>query len=362
METPTPQQAHVGETWPRTCAPWLEGENGSHTDSDWQHSPDLKEHNLPSHCLNGPWCQSTSWNKATMGWADGCQNLNADSDASTAVSTEASLTSWNIVWCSERCYKAENDERRERLTELAQSAGATLVLLKKNHKFAAWLAKAQRPPYILLTDWREAKPSLQVAAQEPVHNQPVFTLVVCDEEEKAYERARQWMEELPPRADPVHVIKESGLNIVKQFLANLGEKSPASEGSLRNVSFNDGDDGSSVSTPRSSFLGNRNGLPMTNQFLAQGMTHQQDQDSSLASCSEVDCDDKPILLAAPEDFGITQTSGVDEVHRQVSWLESLQNSALPSEVSDLLSSVLRHRTPTEVAALLHAAQPDIYDD
>jgi hypothetical protein len=67
------------------------------------------------------------------------------------------LASWNIVWCSERCYKAENDERRARLSELAQTAGATLVLLKKAHKFAAWLAKAQRPPYILLTDWREAK-------------------------------------------------------------------------------------------------------------------------------------------------------------------------------------------------------------
>jgi len=296
-----------------------------------------------------------------MGWGDGCQNLNADSDASTAVSTEASLTSWNIVWCSERCYKAENDERREKLTELAQSAGATLVLLKKAHKFAAWLAKAQRPPYILLTDWREAKPSLQVAAQEPVHNQPVFSLVVCDDEEKAYDRAKQWMEELPPRADPIHVIKEGGLHIIKQFLANLGEKSPANERSLTNVSFTDGDDGSSPSTPRSSSRqGTRNGLPLTNLFLTPGTTYQQD--SSLASCLEARCDDEPILVVAPEDAGISQTSGIDEVHREVSWLESLQNSALPPEVTELLSSVLRHQTPAEVAALLRASQPDIYDD
>jgi len=264
------------------------------------------------------------------------------------------------VWCSERCYKAENDERRERLTELAQSAGATLILLKKAHKFAAWLAKAQRPPYILLTDWREAKPSLQVAAQEPVHNQPVFSLVVCDDEEKAYERAKQWMDELPPRADPVHVVKEGGLNILKQFLANLGEKSPARERSSTNVRFTDCDDGSSDGTPRSPSQRTRNGLPLTNLFLAQGATYQED--SSLAPCPEPRCDDEPILVVAPEDAGIAQTSGIDEVHREESLLESLQNSALPSEVSDLLSSVLRHQTPAEVAALLHAVQPDIYGD
>lgn len=295
-----------------------------------------------------------------MGWDDGCQNVNADSDASTAVSTEASLTSWNIVWCSERCYKAENDERRERLSELAQAAGATLVLLKKAHKFAAWLAKAQRPPYILLTDWREAKPSLQVAAQEPVHNQPVFSLVVCDDEEKAYERAKQWMEELPPRADPVHVVKEGGLNVLKKFLANLGEKSPTSDRSSTNVSFTDGDDGSSASTPRSSPQGTRNGLPLTNLFLAQGATFQQD--SILAPSPEVRCGDESILAVASEGAGMSLTSGIDEIHREESWLLNLQNSDLLPEVFDLLSSVLQHQTPAEVAALLHAAQPDIYDD
>lgn len=259
-----------------------------------------------------------------MGWDDGCQNVNADSDASTAVSTEASLTSWNIVWCSERCYKAENDERRERLSELAQAAGATLVLLKKAHKFA------------------------------------VFSLVVCDDEEKAYERAKQWMEELPPRADPVHVVKEGGLNVLKKFLANLGEKSPTSDRSSTNVSFTDGDDDSSASTPRSSPQGTRNGLPLTSLFLAQGATFQQD--SLLAPGPEVRCGDESILAIASEGAGMSFTSGIDEIHREESWLLSLQNSALLPEVFDLLSSVLQHQTPAEVAALLHAAQPDIYDD
>jgi len=345
MEASAPQQAHVGETWPRTC----EGETWPHSDSDWHKCQDYV-----------PCCQTSSWNKASMGWDDGCQNVNADSDASTAVSTEASLTSWNIVWCSERCYKAENDERRERLSELAQAAGATLVLLKKAHKFAAWLAKAQRPPYILLTDWREAKPSLQVAAQEPVHNQPVFSLVVCDDEEKAYDRAKQWMVELPPRADPVHVVKEGGLNVLKKYLANLGEKWPTSDRSSTNVSFTDGDDGSSASTPRSSPQGTLNGLPLTNLFLAQGATFQQD--SSLTPSPEVRCGDESILAVASEGAGMSLTSGIDEIHREESWLVSLQNSALLPEVFDLLSSVLQHQTPAEVAALLHAAQPDIYDD
>jgi len=303
-----------------------------------------------------------------MGWGDGCQNFNADSDASTAVSTEASLTTWNIVWCSERCYKAENDERRARLTELAQTAGATLVLLKKAHKFAAWLAKAQRPPYILLTDWREAKPSLLVAAQEPVHNQPVFSLVLCDDEEKAYERAKQWMEELPPRADPVHVIREGGVDVLKQFLGNLGEKSSTSERFSTNSSCIDGDYGSVTSTPRSPSIGIQNGLPMVNLLMSERVTLPQDQDASPR------CEEEPMQTVSPEDVGTLQTSGIetydglldptgiDEVRKELTWFESLQSGALPPEVPNLLSLVLRHRTPAEVAALLHAAQPDFYDD
>jgi len=249
MEASTPQQTQAGETWSQTFAPGLEGETWPHNGSDWQQYQDLKKHKLPSYWLNGPWCQSAYWNTATMGWGDGCQKLNVMSDASTAASAEAFLTTWNIVWCYERCFKPENDERRVKLTELAQSASATLGMFKKTHKFAAKLAKAQRPPYILLTDWREAKPSLQVAAQEPVHNQPVFSVVACDEEEKVYERAKQWMDELPPRTDPVHVTKEDGLKTLKQFVANVGEKPPASERCSR--SYTDGDDGNNVSTPRS---------------------------------------------------------------------------------------------------------------
>lgn len=340
MDTFTAQQAYVGETWPRNYTKWHEGETWPQIDSEWQGCQDLKEHNLPS-WLGVPWCQSSS-PKASIFWGDGCHDFNVDSDASTAVSTEASLTSWNIVWCSERCYKAENDERRERLHELAQSAGATLVLHKKAAKLAAWLAKAQQQPYILLTDWREAKPSLQATAKEPVHNQPVFSLVLCDGDEKAYERAKQWMEELPPRIDPVHVMKESGLNIVKQFLDNLSEKSPSSDASTTNFGCRD-DDGSSASSPRSSIVGIANRSPLTDQ----SMPLSQQQDLSIAPCSELGGDEP-------------QTSGIDGICREASWLERLRNSVLP-EVSDVLSSVLQNRTPAEVVALLQDAQPDFYD-
>jgi len=347
MDTFSAQQAYVGETWPRNYTKWHEGETWRQIDSEWQGCQDLKEHNLPSSWLGVPWCQSTSSPKASIIWGDGCHDFNVDSDASTAVSTEASLTSWNIVWCSERCYKAENDERRERLSELAQSAGATLVLHKKAQKLAAWLAKAQQPPYILLTDWREAKPSLQATAREPVHNQPVFSLVLCDDDEKAYERAKQWMEELPPRTDPVHVMKESGLNIVKQFLDNLSEKSPSSDTSTGNFGCGD-DDGSSASSPRSSIVGTANRLPLIDQSMALSLQ----QDLSIASCSEVDGDDEHATRS--------QTSGIDGICRETSWLETMRNSVLP-EVSDVLSNVLQNQTPAEVVALLEAAQPDFYD-
>jgi len=354
LEMFTPQHAYAGETWPRAYEKWPEGESWPQADSEW---------------LNLPWCHSAFLNKSSMGWSNCCQNLDADSDASTAVGTEASLTSWNIVWCSERCYKAENDERRKRLAELAQSAGASLVLLKKSQKFAYWLAKAQRPPYILLTDWREAKPSLQVTAQEPVHNQPVFTLVLCDEDQKAYERAAQWKEDLPPRADPVHVIREGGVAVLGQFLDNLGERSPSIEESLRSFGKTDGHDRSNVSSPRSSEEGTHRSplvVDLVDRFVGQGITNQQD--ASPASCSESSCEDDP--MAAQKETRMSQNSrissnmrfaGIERIDEEVSWLEVLQNSTIP-QVSNLLASAVLHQTAAEVAALLRAAQPEAYED
>jgi len=164
---------------------------------------------------------------------------------------------WSLVWCSERCFKEDNAQRREVLEDLAESAGASLVSFKKASKFAIWLVNTPHKPFILVTDWREVKPCLQVSELQPVEYQPVFTVVLCDSDQKNYERAQLWASSLPPRKDPVHVV--SSLDFLQSFISTLGYKlespnvrlfqasSDASDGLLQG--YPDGTDGTTTSTP-----------------------------------------------------------------------------------------------------------------
>jgi hypothetical protein len=128
----------------------------------------------------------------------------------TSGSSPGAAASWQLIWCHERCHKQDCDEKRAVTTNAAEESQASLMCLKKAAKYAAWLEQAQRPPYALLTDWREVKPCLQAAALHPPRNQPVFTVILC-ELPKHYERASAWAQALPARHDPVRICRDIGL-------------------------------------------------------------------------------------------------------------------------------------------------------
>lgn len=117
---------------------------------------------------------------------------------------------WRLVWCHERCLKQECDVRRQAVSMAAREAGALLICMKKASKFAAWLASKHRPPLVLLTDWREAKPCLQAASEQPLQNQPAITLVLCDVPSQ-FERAQAWARSGPAGSEKVRVIRDVGL-------------------------------------------------------------------------------------------------------------------------------------------------------
>mmetsp|Transcript_108310 Transcript_108310/g.316849 ORF Transcript_108310/g.316849 Transcript_108310/m.316849 type:complete len:365 (-) Transcript_108310:379-1473(-) len=122
---------------------------------------------------------------------------------------------WRLVWCHERCHKQESVPRRSLLSQLAAEAGASLVCLKKADKFAAWAAHAERPPFVLLTDWREAKPCLQALAPQPQHCRPLLTVILADDA-KQFERASLWAGSLPESTGSVHVFPD--VDMTKHFL------------------------------------------------------------------------------------------------------------------------------------------------
>lgn len=80
--------------------------------------------------------------------------------------------------------------------------------LKKAKRFAAWLEAAvhQEMPYVLLTDWREVKPCLQVMAR--TESPRPFMIVVFLDEPLHLDRVLNWTRSLPIQgiSDRMHVI------------------------------------------------------------------------------------------------------------------------------------------------------------
>jgi hypothetical protein len=115
---------------------------------------------------------------------------------------------WRIIWCHERCHKQQNDELRHKVRKVAQMYGASLICLKKSRQFAVWMERAPKTPYVLVTDWREAQPSMQAIAQQHAQKHPMLTVVLCDSKRQAI-RATEWARALRPEFGKVQVCESS---------------------------------------------------------------------------------------------------------------------------------------------------------
>lgn len=120
---------------------------------------------------------------------------------------------WRLVWCHERCFLPECESRRRTLSEAARASGAALICLKRAARLQRWLedrTKPSRPrrnskddsatnvsggivqppafeeevappPYVLMTDYRQAITCMEAwLHQEPQHR-PAFIVLLCDQ-------------------------------------------------------------------------------------------------------------------------------------------------------------------------------------
>lgn len=113
---------------------------------------------------------------------------------------------WRLIWCHERCHKGECELLRNTVNEAAAQAGARLIALKKASKFAMWLGRTRRPPFILLTDWREAKPCMRIITQVHPEPWPAAVIVLCSLQQQVG-RAAVWARDQPL---PVRVCVDTG--------------------------------------------------------------------------------------------------------------------------------------------------------
>jgi len=117
---------------------------------------------------------------------------------------------WRLVWCYERCHKAENVERCTAIRAAVNDFGGSLICLKKAGQFVYWLQHAARPHFILITDWREAQPCMQYLMHKDNVIQPACSIIICNTH-KQFNRATAWARRLPSQAQPVIVVERCNI-------------------------------------------------------------------------------------------------------------------------------------------------------
>lgn len=123
---------------------------------------------------------------------------------------KSSTVWWRLLWCHERCHKGENEDWRMEMRDTAQDYGAALICLKKARQFGSWMDRALRPPFVLVTDWREAQPCIQAISQHKGRNCPVMTVVICDSK-RQLSRASEWASRLGPEVGAVQVFEKDAI-------------------------------------------------------------------------------------------------------------------------------------------------------
>mmetsp|Transcript_99522 Transcript_99522/g.179632 ORF Transcript_99522/g.179632 Transcript_99522/m.179632 type:complete len:319 (+) Transcript_99522:84-1040(+) len=125
---------------------------------------------------------------------------------------------WYVLWCQERCHKSENEARRELLTMAAAQIGAEILLFKKAKQFHFWLDRCPGERYVLITDWREAQPCMEVLAHKLAEKSvsgvpsamPEMTVVLCESERQG-SRATEWARTLGEDFGSVHAFKRDSV-------------------------------------------------------------------------------------------------------------------------------------------------------
>jgi len=98
--------------------------------------------------------------------------------------------SWTLAWCHEDCFKESSQELRHALFHYAKEMGGEFRRFKKTRHFIDWLPRKTKP-YILVTDWRMAKPCVVATIRDRYEDKAASTVVHCVSTKQA-KRAQEW--------------------------------------------------------------------------------------------------------------------------------------------------------------------------
>lgn len=170
--------------------------------------------------------------------ADACENPHKKISVSQAQRENKNLQrntagrpTLHLLWCHERCYKADKECDRDVLNEAAHRAGMKSIALKKSTNYARWCENHGSTPHILVTNWREAKPCVLAMQAGPNASWPSVMIVLC-ETPRDVQRVSRWQAE--QRDGPLRVEVVASLMEVLAIIHLMGEPAQSAL-SLRSV-------------------------------------------------------------------------------------------------------------------------------
>lgn len=135
-------------------------------------------------------------------------------------------TAFHAVWCHERCHKHDAAMLRAQLQLIMSRFEGELICQKTAGKFKLWLddhsVKPDAPSgratpgsgsagsgnqcgfYVLLSDWRQLKPCMDILAEEEA-KQPAAVILLC--EQKGFAKAQLWNESRPSTSFPLYFLQ-----------------------------------------------------------------------------------------------------------------------------------------------------------
>eukprot|EP00930_Biecheleria_cincta_P075614 TRINITY_DN6279_c0_g1_i2.p1 TRINITY_DN6279_c0_g1~~TRINITY_DN6279_c0_g1_i2.p1 ORF type:complete len:287 (+),score=59.91 TRINITY_DN6279_c0_g1_i2:52-912(+) len=128
---------------------------------------------------------------------------------------------WNVVWCHEHCHKGGMESLRQALQDAVQDVGAAFVCMKKSNRYMNWLEDNHSRPHLIITNWREVKPTLQDLAEAGGCRRPIG-IVVLAESDVVYRRAYGWMKSVSEVR--IAVLLETAMEPLKALLASFKEE------------------------------------------------------------------------------------------------------------------------------------------
>mmetsp|Transcript_72157 Transcript_72157/g.127542 ORF Transcript_72157/g.127542 Transcript_72157/m.127542 type:complete len:293 (-) Transcript_72157:308-1186(-) len=109
---------------------------------------------------------------------------------------------WTLIWCFERCHKAEVCEFRQSLSAKCKDANSTLLCHKKSMRFMEWWETKLETPYSILTDWREVKPILAGLKKIEDPSKYPIEIYILAERDMVYSRASDWVKSVQSEVIP----------------------------------------------------------------------------------------------------------------------------------------------------------------